>query len=318
MRVLKPRILVIGDVCTELTVTTDSLPEVNGKAEAEILDHMPGGRANASSVAFARLGADTVLCSSMGDDTYGRELCEYLISEKVDTRFTPKKRGESTAIDIVIKEMNGSERKISYGGALEKFSEGDVEEAFISYPDAVLLHGSVSERVIDEAVKQAANQKLPLFIASLPDPSKYPLSRIGQCEVLVSDEDSVVKYTGIRPADQERCMRACMALSQRVRAKHVILRLGERGSFLYDGTFYSFISSYDVPQMKGVDSNDAFVSALVLEYLRSEGDIKRACDFATIVSAVYLSRGGGLRAYPYHEDVKRFILRNDIDFNTEE
>ncbi len=315
---LKPRILVIGDARTELVITTDTMPERNGRTEAESFDYFPGGKGNITSVALARLGADTVLCSAFGDDTYGKELAEYLSSERVDTRFSPKKRGESTPIDVIIKDYSETARTIGFGGALEKFTEGDIEEAFISYPDAVVLHGTVPEKVIDAAVSQAAENKLPLFLASLPDPSKYPLSRIGECEILLTDEKNVEKYTGIRPSDQEKSMRACIALFQRVKAKHIIIRLGERGSFMFDGTFYSFVSSYDVPQPKGIESDDAFGAALVLEYLRSDGDIKRACDFATIVSAVYLTRGGGLRSYPYLEDVKRFISRNEIAYDADE
>jgi ribokinase len=113
-------------------------------------------------------------------------------------------------------------------------------------------------------------------------------------------------------------MRACIALSQRVKAKYVVIRLGERGTFLFDGKFSTFVSAYDVPQPKGVESDDAFGAALVHEYLRSDGDIARACDFATVVSAVYLARGGGLRAYPYFEDVRRFVKKNEIDYDVDE
>lgn len=311
---LKPRILVVGDICTELIITTDAAPGRNEKTEAERLDYMPGGDGTASSIALTRLGADAVLCSVIGDDTYGNELSKYLLSEKVDTRFLVEKRGENTPIDVIIKELHGASSTLSHKGALYRFADYDVEEAFISYPDAVMLHGSLPSQVIDETVKQARHQEVPLFIVSLPDPSKYPLSRLGECEMLIVDEDEAYRFTGIRPSDQEKCMKACIAMMQRVKAKYIIIRLEERGSFLFDGTFYSFISSYDVPETNGSSSTDAFSAALTLEYLRSEGDIRRACDFATIVSAVYLSRGGELKAYPFIEEVKRFIVKNEIDF----
>ncbi len=318
IQVLKPRILVIGDARTEMVVTTDTMPERNGRSEAESVDYFPGGKGVISSVALARLGADAVLCSALGNDTYEKELVDYLESERVDTRYSPQKRGESTPIDIIIKDYNGNEKTIAYNGAIGKFTESDVEEAFISYPDAVILHGALPEKIIDEAVSQTNSHGLPLFLLTLPDPSRYPLSRIGGCEILVTDENGALKYTGIRPSDQEKCMRACIALSQRVKAKHVIIRLGERGTFLFDGKFSTFVSAYDVPQPKGVESDDAFGAALVYEYLRSDCDIARACDFATIVSAVFLTRGGGMRAYPYFEDVRRFVKKNEIDYDVDD
>ena len=315
---LKPRILVIGDARTELVISTDSMPERNGRAEAESIDYFPGGKGIISSVALARLGSDAVLCAALGDDTYEKELVEYLESERIDTRYSPKKRGESTPIDVIIRDYSENEKTITYGGAIEKLTEGDIEEAFISYPDAVILHGALPEKIIDETVRQASEHELPLFLLTLPDPSRYPLSRIGECEILVTDENGALKYTGIRPSDQEKCMRACIALSQRVKAKYVVIRLGERGTFLFDGKFSTFVSAYDVEQPRGVESDDAFGAALVHEYLRSDGDIARACDFATVVSAVYLTRGGGLRAYPYFEDVRRFVKKNEIDYDVDE
>lgn len=313
----KPRILVIGDVSTELVVRTDRLPAPGGATDVESFDYLPGGEGTHSAVALARLGADAVICAKLGDDSYGEELAEYLGDEGVDVRFLAEARGENTALEVILREQGIAERRLCYAGALLRFDDSDVEESFICYPDAVMLHGDLPAQVIDKAVKMAGDKKLPLFLASLPDPSRYSLSRLGECEILTVDETQTERVTGIRPADQERCMKACIALTRAVKAKYVVLRLGERGCFLYDGVFHRFISAYDVPQPAGVSADEAFSAALALEYLRSDGDIRRACDYATIVSAVYLTRGGGLRAYPSAGDVRQFILRNEIEFYTE-
>ena len=314
---LKPRILTAGEVCTELILKSHSLPQPGAKAKGDSFYYLPGGRGLLSSVALARLGADAVICARMGDDGNGADLAEYLAAESVDTRFLVKERGENTALTVCLQEPMTAERRLLYPGAAERMTDADMEEGFICYPDAVVLHGELTAQAYDKAVKTVREQKLPLFLVSLPDPDRYRLSRFEACEILTVDEDEVQRATGIRPSDQEKCMKACMALAQQIKARYVVLRLGERGCFLFDGLYYHFFSSYDVPQPSGVTSDEAFSAALVLEYLRSEGDIKRACEFATIVSAIYLTRGGGLRAYPSMEDVRRFIRRNEIDFTLE-
>lgn len=311
MTVQKPRILVIGDTSVEQTVKVDGFPEVNTVAEADLCDCLPGGDGTFIAVAMARLGGDSVLCTSMGDDTYASDLAEYFKAEGVDPRFAVMKRGESTATDIVIKSSDG-DRRISYRGALTRLAPEDVEEAFVSYPDGAVLSGRLPAQAIDEVVKQCGKQQIPLFITGLPDPSGYPISRLGDCELLVVDSEEAYRFTGIRPSDQEKCMRACIALGQRINAKYVVIRLEERGSFLFDGMYYNFFPALDVPDVEGVSSDSAFAAALVLEYLRSEGNIKHACDFATVVSALFMTRGGGLRACPGDEDVKRFMARNGI------
>lgn len=314
---LKPRILTAGEVCTELILKSQSLPQPGGKAKGESFYYLPGGRGLHSAVALARLGADPVICARLGDDSYGSELIDYMGSESIDTRFLAKERGENTALSIRFFEDMTAERRLFFPGAGERLLDTDVEEAFICYPDAVMLHGELTPQAYDEAVKLACEQKLPFFLVSLPSPDRYSLNRFGACEIISMDEDDVQRTTGIRPSDQEKCMKACMALTQQIRTNYVVLRLGERGCFLFDGLYYHFFSSYDVPQPNGVTSDEAFSAALIREYLRSEGDIKRACEFATIVSAIYLTRGGGLRGYPSMEDVRRFIHRNEIDFAIE-
>ncbi len=314
---LKPRILTAGEVCTELILKSHSLPLPGAKARGDSFYYLPGGRGLHSAVALARLGADAVVCARLGDDSSGEDLAEYLASEAVDTRFLVKERGENTALSVCLQEPMTAERRLLYPGASERMTDADMEEGFICYPDAVMLHGELTAQAYDKAVKTVEDQKLPLFLVSLPAPDRYRLSRFDACEILTVDEDDAERATGIRPADQERCMKACMVLAQQIKARYVVLRLGERGCFLFDGLYYHFFSSYDVPQPNGVTSDEAFSAALVLEYLRSEGDIKRACEFATIISAIYLTRGGGLRAYPSMEDVRRFIHRNEIDFALE-
>lgn len=315
--VQKPRILVVGDVSIELLVRAERLPLPGGAEDVKSFDYLPGGNGTHSSVALARLGADSVISAKLGDDSYAEELAEYLSDEGVDARFLAEARGENTALEIILAEEGGASRRLCYAGALLRFSESDVEESFICYPDAVMLHGDLPSAVLDKTVRMAAIKELPLFLASLPDPSRHPLAQLGPCEILTVDEAQTERVTGIRPADQERCMKACMALTRVVKAKYVVLRLGERGCFLYDGTYHRFIAAYDVPVPKGVSADEAFSAALALEYLRSDGDIRRACDYATIVSAVYLTRGGGLRAYPSAGDVKQFIQRNEIEFYLE-
>ncbi len=311
----KTRILTVGEVNTELVLKPPYLPEPGRTVTGENYFYLPGGRGAHTAVALSRLGADSILCARVGDDANGEELSDYLASEKVDVRFLMKAKGENTALNVRLQSDLTADRRLSFSAAAGRLSDTDVEESFISYPDAVILHDDLPPAAFDEAVKMAKAQSIPLFLLSLPDPSRYPLTRFGACEFLTVDEDDVQKHTGIRPSDQEKCMKACIALTQKVKANYVILRLGERGCFLFDGLYYHFFSAYDVPQPAGVSGSEAFSSALVLEYLRSEGDVRRSCEFATLATAVYLTRGGGFRAYPTGDDIRRFVERNEIDFD---
>jgi ribokinase len=263
------------------------------------------------------MGGDTLLCTRVGNDTNGEELSQYLYAEGVDTRFMLSTDGETTGLTIHLCEYNVAERRMIFGGAGAFLSAKDVEDAFMSYPDAVILQGDIPTSALAEASRVAKMRELPLFLLSLPqdyDGGKLPVD----CEILSVDDEQILRHTGIRPSDQEKCMKACLALSQIVNTKYVVLRLHERGCFLFDGKYYHFFTSYDVAQPLGVQGNESFTAALVLEYLRSEGDVRRACEFATVVNALYLTKGGGFAAYPTMDEIRRFVARNEIDLRFEE
>ncbi|MBQ4065624.1 MAG: carbohydrate kinase family protein [Clostridia bacterium] len=311
----KPRILTAGEVNTELVLKTPYLPEPGHTVLGSGFRYLPGGQGTHTSVALARLGADVILCARVGDDGNGRDLDEYLAAEGIDVRFLTKAKGENTALSVRLQEDQSCERRLCFDEAAGKLSDSEIEEAFICYPDALVLHGDLPPKAYDKIIKINREENIPVFLLSAPDPSRYPLSRFGSCEVLILDEEDAYRQTGIRLSDQEKCMKACIALTQKIKARYVVLRLGEKGSFLFDGLYYHFYPGYDVPQPAGVSGSAAFSAALVLEYLRSEGDVPRSCEFATIATAVFLTRGGGFPSYPTEDDLLRFIKRNEIAFD---
>ncbi len=309
-----PRVLVIGGISSDIIVSIKEMPRANEKIFADNKISLPNGEGINTAVAISRLGSDCLICSKIGDDAVAKELVEYLKFEKVDTRFISRAAGEDTASVITIRCDMLPPRKIICPGAQAKLSTVDVEEAFISYPDGVVLLSDCPSSVFKTVSSLSVINNAPLFVMSAQDSKTLSEYSGCRCEVLSVNEEETVKITGINPSNQEKCMKACISLSQTVNSKFIILRLGDRGYFIFDGTYYSFISAYDIPNPKQISSDFAFSSALVLEYLRSGGDIKHSCEFAAISAAVYISKGGGLLSYPLDKDIRDFVEQNQIDF----
>ena len=312
---MNPRILTVGDVSVECFLEMNYLPTPGTTAVGGGVSYSPGGRGAKTAVALARMGGDVLVCGSVGDDANGEELSQYLFSENVDTRFLRSTKEETTGMTVHLCEQEVAERRLIFSGAGSRLSTSDVYDAFMSYPDAVVLQGDIPAEALTEAARLSKTKELPLFLLSLPRTLEDGPLPVEDCEILSLDDEQILRHTGIRPSDQEKCMKACLALAQIVPAKYIVLRLHERGCFLFDGKYYHFYSAYDVPQPQGVAGHEAFTAALTLGYLRFEGDIRRACEFATIVCALYFTRGGGFRAYPTMDDIRRFVSRNEIEFD---
>ena len=114
-------------------------------------------------------------------------------------------------------------------------------------------------------------------------------------------------YTGIRPIGSDSSLRAALELYKRVKCKYIVIKQGERGSFVYDGKKYYMIPAE--PVMRVVDTTaagDTFTAAMTLEYLRT-GDIIAAVRYATAAAAITVTRSGASVSIPTAKEVAEFI-----------
>lgn len=130
------RILVVGGLCTELHVLTGEFPDIGRSAVAERHYWTPEGEGLDTALALSRLGADCLLCAKTGDDAAAKELRGYLSDEKTDVRFVTPAHGCDTAVRVTVTDREGGRRSLFCPGAGGLLDRKDIEEAFISYPDA--------------------------------------------------------------------------------------------------------------------------------------------------------------------------------------
>lgn len=313
---MKPRILVVGSAYTDFFIKTDRIPIAGQSFTGDRYDYLPGGRGVYSALTLANLGAECIFCTRLGGDSHGTRMKTYLENRGIDARFATVERQSQTGLNAVILESGLPGRSIVYPGANRRLRAGDVEEAFTAYPDALFTQFDLPAAAVTAASEFAHNQGVPCFLdatfAGAPD-REFPLEQLDPVEVFITDESSVFAFTGITPADSEKCMRACLSLAQRVAAKYIVIRLGARGIFLYDGTYFKIIAPYDVQAADPTASGDAFSAALALEYMRGR-DIGRACEYADIIGAIVLSRPGASASIPTADEVTAFIAQNELEF----
>ena len=159
-----------------------------------------------------------------------------------------------------------------------------------------------------------------LLVFLLTDASAYVgrdhiQNRIGYKQlkkILVMDQANAQRYCNMRVQTVEDCLKACIALAGKVKAKYFIIRLDGKGAFAYNGKYYYFVPNYDfVPEdLRG--GQECYNAALLLRYLM-EGDIRMACEFAAVAETVAMLRPGGVSNLPGYEDIKQFIIDNELD-----
>lgn len=108
----------------------------------------------------------------------------------------------------------------------------ELENVFENDFDAVLLQFEIPLETNAKAI-ELANKKGIITVLDAGPAQDYPLEKLPPVTILSPNETETKALVGIYPADHASCREAAQKLMARNGCKFVVLKLGERGSYLY-------------------------------------------------------------------------------------
>ena len=304
------RILLVGSANMDLSMNIYKMP-MEGET---LLDdggvaYTPGGKGANAAVAFAKLGGECVFCTKLGRDAHGQRLYEYYKQCGINTSYIKVDPDSPTGLAVVIKESNGSNRIIVYPGANRTLNNDNIIDAFNSRPDALYLGFEIPFSMAVAAAKIARANNVPIFVDAAPASKEYALESLPEVEIFSPNETETFEYTGVMPKGTDSCLKAAYSLFQKVKAKYIVIKLGSRGAFFFDGKHFDLIPAYRPDEVVDTTAaGDTFTAAMTLEYLRS-GNIKEAIKFGAAAAAISVSRKGASASVPSLDEVREFIAK---------
>ena len=297
------KILTVSSANMDFVMDTPKIP-VAGETLIcnESYKYGPGGKGANSAVAVARLGGKSVFCTAVGRDANGDALLELYNGEDIDTRFIYRSTEAPTGLAAIMVEPDGQNRIIVYPGANRKITKEAVDLAIAERPDALFMQLETSVETVVYAANAASKAGIPIVIDAGPADPSFPLEDLPEIEIFSPNESETEIFTGIKPCDEESCLKAIEILSGRVKAKHYCIKLGDKGCFVGGVIVPSF-------KTKAVDTTaagDTFTAALTLEYLK-DGDVIRAARFACAAASIVVSRAGASSSIPYRPEVEKLL-----------
>ena len=300
----KQRILVVSSANIDFVQRMRRVPYAGETvSEPELkYSYVPGGKGANSAIAFARFGADCVFVCKLGNDSNGRRLTSLYKQEGIDTRYISVDEDEPTGLASILVEDNGKNRIIVYPGANAKINSADIEEGFTCYPDALYVQFEIPDDAVIEACRRANENDIPVFVDAGPARLDYPLKKLGKVEIFSPNETETKIFTGIAPMSEESCLRAAIKLSQVVDAKYIVIKLGERGAFIYDGREYYMIPAEKVEAVDTTAAGDVFTAVMTYVYLQNK-NIVSAVKYATCAAALSVTKLGASSSIPTRDEV---------------
>ena len=293
------RAAVVGSINMDLILNMKKVPEIGENVLGTDYGYANGGKGANQATALAKLGARVKMIGKVADDANGAKLLENLKSNNIDISGVATD-GSQTGLAAIILDGDGKNRIVVYEGAnAEIESEKAVKE--IESIDLLLLQFETNEEVVISCVNHAVENGITTIIDCGPAKS-FALEKMQGATILSPNESETKALTGIFPDNEENILKASKILEERSKAKYIVLKLGDRGSALWNGEELKLFPPYKSNVIDTTAAGDCFTAALALEYIRN-GDIEKACDFGNKAGSIAVSRMGAQASMPTIEEI---------------
>ena len=306
---MKKRILALGSCNIDFVMKTSRFATTGETVVSDgAYAFVAGGRGANYAVCASRLGADLVLCTRIGNDSFGAQLVEKYRTEGIDTRFIAKDKVEKTGLCVICAQEGGRSSTTFFRGANKNLDETDIENAFTCYPDALILSLEYGVEKTLFTANLAKEKNALIFIDACPAADEFPFEDLPDIEIFCVNETQSKLLTGIAPTSSANCLRVCVDIMNRINCRYIVLKLGERGCFIYDGTHCHHIAPVESGTVVDkTGTGDAFTSALTYRYMENSKNIIDACEFANSVCAYSVGKPGGLSSFPTAKQLEEFL-----------
>lgn len=294
------RAAVVGSINMDLILNMKKVPEVGENVLGTDYGYANGGKGANQATALAKLGARVKMIGKVADDSNGAKLLENLRNNNIDVSGVATD-GSQTGLAAIILDGDGKNRIVVYEGANTEIEPKKAVNDMGTDIDLLLLQFETNEEVVVNCVNHAVKNGITTVIDCGPT-KNFSLEKMQGATILSPNESETKALTGIYPDNDENILKASKILQERSKAKYIVLKLGERGSALWDGNELKLFPPYKSNVVDTTAAGDCFTAALALEYIRS-GDIEKACDFGNKAGSIAVSRMGAQSSMPTIDEI---------------
>ncbi|MEW9701387.1 ribokinase [Paenibacillus sp. SI8] len=298
----KPRIVVIGSLNMDIVVEAPRFPRVGETLSGDRVHFIPGGKGANQAVAAARLGGQTTMIGSVGDDMFGQSLIESLQKDAISTDYVKRIAGASTGVAAITLAESDNQIVVVPGANASCLPEHILAlESVIANHDIVLVQLEIPLETVAAACERA--KKLGKTVILNPAPArKLPESLLNCVDYITPNRLELTALTGI-DASGDRLQVAMEALLG-MGPGCVITTLGEEGSACLrkDGELM-FVPAHRVSVVDTTGAGDAYNGGLAYA-LASGSSLSEAIFFASKVSAIAVTKFGAQAGMPTCDEVE--------------
>ncbi|MEI0558076.1 ribokinase [Brachyspira intermedia] len=285
---MSKKILIIGSINKDLVVTAPRFPKEGETILGSNFYTGNGGKGANQACAVGKLGGDVSILGAVGDDSFGKDLCDALISNNVNTDNLIIKNNVSTGIAVITVTDYGANNIIVAQGANALITKDDIKEELISLYDIIVMQLEIPLEIAEYAAYIA--KKLGKTVVLNPSPA-VKLSRdfLSYVDILIPNETEIDIIGGIDYAFE-------------CGVKNIILTLGANGCDFINKEGRKHFDAYKVDVLDTTAAGDSFLGGVVI-MIADNKSMEDAIIFATKVSNITVTRKGAIDSIPTYNEV---------------
>ena len=303
-------ILVIGSINMDLVMNLDRSPKAGETVLGDEYSYIPGGKGANQAVAAARIGGQVTFCGRVGDDANGNILLQNMIDNGINTSHVRKDKDSQTGLAVIPVESKGHTRIMVFPGANWNMTREDVDKALEGNYDIIILQLEIPLDTVFYAYEKASSKGIPVVLDAGPA-MKLDLSKLKGIHIISPNETEAFALTGIEISSEESALEAAKILAGETQATYVVIKMGNKGAFLYENGNYEIFSGFKVKAVDTTAAGDSFTAAMTAKMVEY-GDIRRAIRYANAVGAICVSRKGAQPSLPTSDEVAEFLRENSL------
>jgi ribokinase len=293
----RPRIGVVGSANVDLVTYVERMPAWGETIAAPRFEMSFGGKGANQAAAAAKLGAEVVMVSKVGDDMLGEGVLRNFTGLGVDTKHVGRGAGQSTGTATILVNQAADNLILIVKGANGDLTPADVEAAAddLKACDLILLQLEVPLETVYATLEFGKRRGVKTMLNPAPALSALDRNKVRLASFLAPNETELAILTGVPvESDDEIAAAAKRLLAEGIEI--VIVTLGARGSLLATHEGLVRIPPVKVEAVDTTGAGDAFIGSFA-RYFAAGLDLKASLREATLYAADSVTRRGAQKSY---------------------
>jgi ribokinase len=293
----RPRIGVVGSSNVDVVTYVERMPVWGETIAAPRFEMSFGGKGANQAVAAAKLGAEVVMVSKVGDDMLGENVLRNFAETGVDTTHVGRVAGQSTGTATILVNPSGENFILIVKGANGDLTPADVEAAAedLKTCDLILLQLEVPIETVYAALEFGKRHGVKTVLNPAPAVRTLEKDKVRLASFVTPNETELAILTGL-PVESEDdiAMAAKRLIAEGIET--VLVTLGARGSLLATPRGMTHIPPVKVQAIDTTGAGDAFIGSFA-RYFAAGLDLEVALAKATRYAADSVTKRGAQKSF---------------------